>query len=224
MTPEAAGKQNRPLLTVSEASKFLGVSEATLRQWSDEGKLKAFVTPGGHRRYLESELRNFMGTHRRVQGIKDLVARIELTPSVEAEIAQTRFAEMSWYNKLGPEEKRKLAELGRRIHRVVIMYISKQGKHEECRDLAKAAAYDFGEYLARLGISLTDAIEAFLLHRSPLVNAATDLMKKRERLNERAAEAIPMVTQITDEVLLSLVEAYQKHHNTGPVTQGGNGR
>jgi len=50
-----------------------------------------------------------------------------------------------------------------------------------------------------------------LLHRAPLINAATDLMKKREALNERAAEAISLVTQITDEALLSLVEAYQNY-------------
>lgn len=32
------------------ASRLLGVSEATLRRWSDSGRLKAFMTPGGHRR------------------------------------------------------------------------------------------------------------------------------------------------------------------------------
>ena len=48
------------MLSISEASSLLGVNEATLRQWTDEGKIKAFITPGGHRRYSESELRRLL--------------------------------------------------------------------------------------------------------------------------------------------------------------------
>ncbi|MDY7038053.1 MAG: helix-turn-helix domain-containing protein [Thermodesulfobacteriota bacterium] len=99
------GKIQRPLLTIGQASKMLGVSEATLRQWTDEGKIKAFITPGGHRRYAESEVRNLIGAQTRVRGIKDLVARIELTPAIERELAHTRFADTVWYNKLDEDKK-----------------------------------------------------------------------------------------------------------------------
>ena len=50
-----------PLLSISEASQLLGFSEAALRQWTDEGKIKAFITPGGHRRYVRAELPIFAG-------------------------------------------------------------------------------------------------------------------------------------------------------------------
>ena len=199
------------LLTIGQASKILGVSEVTLRQWTDEGKIKAFVAPGGHRRYYESELREFMGPERRVHGIKDVVAQMELAPAIESEIAHTHFADTVWYSKLDQDSKAKLADLGRRLHRLAIMYISKQRKQDETMQLAKEAGQEFGAYLAEIGLSLTDAIEAFLLHRSPLVNAVTALVKKRESMNERAAEALPLITQITDAVLLALVEAYQSH-------------
>ena len=52
-----------PLLSISEASQLLGVSEGALRQWTDEGKIKAFITPGGHRRYARAELKKLMGSH-----------------------------------------------------------------------------------------------------------------------------------------------------------------
>ncbi len=45
----------RSLLSISEASRMLGIREATLRQWTDAGKIRAFVTPGGHRRYSKNE-------------------------------------------------------------------------------------------------------------------------------------------------------------------------
>ena len=46
-------------MTVSEAARYLGVSEPTLRKWTDEGMVSAFRTPGGHRRYREEELIRF---------------------------------------------------------------------------------------------------------------------------------------------------------------------
>ena len=41
----------QPLVSIGEASQMLGVSEVTLRQWTDDRKVKSFITPGGHRRY-----------------------------------------------------------------------------------------------------------------------------------------------------------------------------
>ncbi|TSA55542.1 MAG: MerR family transcriptional regulator, partial [Dehalococcoidia bacterium] len=62
------------LISIREASQMLGVNEATLRQWTDEGKLSAFVTPGGHRRYSKSDLKKLTRPGQRVLGIRDLVS------------------------------------------------------------------------------------------------------------------------------------------------------
>src|SRR6185312_4770793 len=40
-------------LTLGQAAKFLGVAQSTIRKWSDQGRVPAFYTPGGHRRYRE---------------------------------------------------------------------------------------------------------------------------------------------------------------------------
>lgn len=202
----------RPLLTIGRASKMLGVSEATLRQWTDEGKIRAFVTPGGHRRYSESELRGFAGTQKRVHGIKDMVARMEQTPSVEVQIAHTRFTNTTWYNKLDKDSINRLRELGRRLHQLAIMCITKQNKIDETIQIARDIGQELGSSLPKMGLTLTDSVEAFLLHRAPLIDATTDLIKKRTAVNERAAEAIPLVIQTTDEVLLAMVKAFQENN------------
>ena len=38
-------------LSLTEASRILGVSGATLRRWADDGRVPVFTTPGGHRRF-----------------------------------------------------------------------------------------------------------------------------------------------------------------------------
>lgn len=45
-----------PLLTTREAADRLGVSLRTIQLWVDGGKLKAGVTPGGHRRIRLSDV------------------------------------------------------------------------------------------------------------------------------------------------------------------------
>jgi hypothetical protein len=139
---------------------------------------------------------------------------MELTPEQEHRIAHDHFSGASWYDNLDAQSKARFGEMGRGIYDLVIIYISKPNKRNETLLLAREAGKEFGRYLVEMGLSLTDAMEAFMMHRSPLVTAATGLMKKRKALNERAAEAIPLVTQITDEVLLSLVAAYQIHDQT----------
>src|SRR5438876_11845460 len=47
-------------LTLGQAAKFLGVAQSTLRKWSDVGRVPAFYTPGGHRRYKRGDLDAFL--------------------------------------------------------------------------------------------------------------------------------------------------------------------
>ncbi len=49
------------LLSIRKAAEYLNLSKATLNRWQAKGKLKPIYTPGGHRRYLESDLRKVMG-------------------------------------------------------------------------------------------------------------------------------------------------------------------
>ena len=47
-------------LTLGQAAKYLGMAQSTIRKWSDTGRLPAFYTPGGHRRYRRADLDQFL--------------------------------------------------------------------------------------------------------------------------------------------------------------------
>jgi excisionase family DNA binding protein len=47
-------------LTLGQAAKYLGVAQSTIRKWSDLGRVPAFYTPGGHRRYRRGDLDAFL--------------------------------------------------------------------------------------------------------------------------------------------------------------------
>jgi excisionase family DNA binding protein len=47
-------------LTLGEAARYLGVAQSTIRKWSDSGRVRAFYTPGRHRRYRRDDLDAFL--------------------------------------------------------------------------------------------------------------------------------------------------------------------
>ncbi|MEO6145331.1 MAG: BldC family transcriptional regulator [Dermatophilaceae bacterium] len=49
------------LLTPAEVAQIFRVDPKTVTRWAQAGKLTSMRTPGGHRRYRESEVRNLLG-------------------------------------------------------------------------------------------------------------------------------------------------------------------
>lgn len=204
------------LVGISEASHILGVSEAALRQWTDDGKIKAFVTPGGHRRYSKEELKKFLTLRQKKLGIKDLAAEIENTIPLHRELSRTYLNSTSWYDRLDKDTRERLGDLSRRLLKLIIRYITEPLKREEIINLARDIGRSFGQLLAQLGLPLNDSIEAFIVHRVPLLNAATSIIRKREAYNGRLIEAISKVDYIMDEVLVALVSAREQYQEMLP--------
>jgi excisionase family DNA binding protein len=50
------------MLSIAEASEYLGVCQDTLRKWERAGKITAHRTEGGHRRYAKEDLVKFKKT------------------------------------------------------------------------------------------------------------------------------------------------------------------
>ena len=72
-------------LTLGQAAKYLGVAQSTIRKWSDSGRLAAFYTPGGHRRFRRGDLDRFLGTSRPASsGGRPLVLIVDDDPGLRA--------------------------------------------------------------------------------------------------------------------------------------------
>lgn len=62
MTASATLPRNRRELvfTSSQAARYLGVSLATVRRWTDAGYVSCYRTPGGQRRFAREQLDEFI--------------------------------------------------------------------------------------------------------------------------------------------------------------------
>lgn len=56
----APEEQSRLVFTSSQAARYLGVSLATIRRWTDAGHIACYRTPGGQRRFSKDQLDGFV--------------------------------------------------------------------------------------------------------------------------------------------------------------------
>ena len=55
-----AGHDRQLVFTSSQAARYLGVSLATIRRWTDAGHIACYRTPGGQRRFSKDQLDGFI--------------------------------------------------------------------------------------------------------------------------------------------------------------------
>jgi excisionase family DNA binding protein len=67
----------KKILSITEAAEYLGVFSLTLRNWEKKGLIKAFRTPGGHRRFKKSELDRIIGNGKKDSRLKETIEKLE---------------------------------------------------------------------------------------------------------------------------------------------------
>ena len=66
------------IFSISEAAEHLGVSALTLRKWVAQAKVRAFRTPGGHRRFRKSDLDTILNyDEKAVDKLRLIIKKIE---------------------------------------------------------------------------------------------------------------------------------------------------
>jgi excisionase family DNA binding protein len=58
--PPAGDTDRQLMFTSSQAARYLGVSLATIRRWTDAGHIACYRTPGGQRRFSKDQLDGFI--------------------------------------------------------------------------------------------------------------------------------------------------------------------
>jgi excisionase family DNA binding protein len=198
---------------------MLGVSEPTLRQWTDEGKIKAFVTPGGHRRYSTNHLKQFVSMNRKLLGIKDFNLKLEDSVPLHREIAMHFLQSKPWFTQLDSESQQQFSTLGRQLVKLIMNLVSEPSKQDENMQAIREIGNSYGEITARVGLPLIDSVQAFVLHRDPIQNITLEMMKTGDSLHRRVMEAMPLVDHAMDEALLTLVASHQKSSGSSSALQ-----
>ena len=187
---------------LSEASRVLGVSAATLRRWSDAGRLRVFTTPGGHRRFSRSALERLLPADR---ARRPSISGAGLTPTRIARTyrraSRETASELPWVLALTDQQRILFRERGHLLATSLLQYLDATQPETAAHHLrdASGTAAEYGGVAAGLGLSLSQTVEGFLRFRAPFhrelavaarrrgfdTSETTDLLQAAERAMDR---------------------------------------
>lgn len=201
-------------LSLGPASRLVGVDPDTLRRWADDGRIEAFVTPGGHRRFDRRAIERLASTRR--SGSRPLAS---LGASSER---MTRAYRRSYASDTpagqvpaGDAVEREVYRRdGRRLVEALIAHLDAEPADgaERTRSEADATALvdDLARRLAGSGTSLTEAVALFVAARRPFLAELTGLGRRRALDAARLAALYENASGLLDRLLLRLIATYQE--------------
>jgi excisionase family DNA binding protein len=199
-------------LPIRRAAEQLGVSAATLRLWTAAGKVRAVVTPGGHRRYAEAELRRVLAES--TAGGWDAAAAelVELLRARYSALARGEVQRQRWFASFDAAARARVHALGESLLGQVARLLAAPGPRERASltPEARRIGAQYGREVARLGLTASDALEAFLFFRTPILESVNATVRAHPGLALPAGEALAAVTDLMDVVLLALTRSYER--------------
>jgi excisionase family DNA binding protein len=206
----------RPLperLPLGQASRLLGVDPDTLRRWADEGRVPAFTTPGGHRRFERRALERLMASRR--TGPEGALASLGSTPDRLSAAYRRRYSEQHGAGAdprihVPAAERETFRDNGRRLVDALVRHLDETGP---ARVLAEREAIDLsahlGERLALHGVALGEAVSMFISARRPFLAELGVVARRRGIDGARIGDLFDASTWLLDRLLLAFVAGHE---------------
>lgn len=195
-------------LTLSQASKLIGVHSATLREWSNQGLIESFQTPGGHRRFSESDVKAFIALRKKGKGRRGLSVLMDRAIAHTQSELQASAGSHTWLTAFSPESRERQRELGRRLLGVMIQYLARENQSEALLQEAHEIGVQYGRECYAAGLSLPDTVRAFFFFRDSVTEVAVWLPQSAGRARHDELRFFKQVNEFLNWVHLAIVESY----------------
>jgi excisionase family DNA binding protein len=195
-------------LTLREASALLGVHPATVRQWSDEGKLDTFRTPGGHRRFARTDIERLL----HVQPVRGHGLTTYL---VNEAVERTRrslpeaLAQAPWAQHLDEEQRGRWRAAGRGLLALVAGLAARAELSDTQHEAALEFGRDYGQMMAAADHTLPDAVLAFLFFRDFLLETVLQLPETTGLDRDQTVIIVKRVNTLLNSVLCEMMQTFE---------------
>jgi excisionase family DNA binding protein len=216
--PTTSSMRSGRWLSLGPASRVLGVDPDTLRRWADDGRVPAWTTPGGHRRFDRAALER-LSSQRRGPAIRSLTT-LGATPARLTRVYRRHYADAHG----GPPppagalrddpEREAFRRDGRGLIGALIAFLDADPADAATRDRREAEASaivdDQATRLATAGGSLTEAVSRFVAARGPFLAELAGLGRRRSLDPARLADLYGDASALLDRLLLRFIETHQR--------------
>lgn len=202
----------RPL-SLGPASRLLGVDPDTLRRWADEGRIEAFTTAGGHRRFSRSSLERILQARRHDATIR--LATLGATTDRLSRAYRRGYSDGTAgpiREAVPPAEREAFRDDGRALVAALLAHLD--APDEDAREAAEVEALAATDALAgrvaAAGIPLGDAVSLFVAARSPFLTELGAIARRRSLDPDRLSAIYDRSSGLLDRLLLRLVATHQE--------------
>ena len=190
-------------LSLSDACRYLDVSQAALRQWADGGLLRVYRTPGGHRRFLQDDL-EALTTGRSSSPNSDKHGELEGSAlrRIRRRLHQETVASQPWYRSIEPQGRDRMRLFGRRLLSILAEQPLSRQRRQGALEEAYLVGKEYGSEMTDRNVTLKDTLEAFIFFRNMVLDSAS-------------ADSWGRILELADRVLLGVTESYQNRSTLG---------
>ena len=168
------------MLSIKEASEFLGVSIDTLRRWERTGKITSLRTEGGHRRYEKKELIKFKKDDSLEHRIT--IAYCRVSSSDQKEDLQRQIENVSQYCIANGYQFQVISDLGSGLN------YNKKGLRELieliCSNQIERIVVNDKDRLIRIGFELIEQLCSIYNVRIEVINLTEDKTYEEELVED----------------------------------------
>ena len=201
-------------LSLGPASRLVGVDPDTLRRWADEGRIDAFVTPGGHRRFDRAAIDAIVAN--RQVGRRPL-ASMGASPERLNRAYRRSYTTDDAARQVPADDadaRESYRRDGRLLVEALVAHLDADAGDAVERERSEAAATalvdDLARRLAASDTSLTEAVGLFVAARRPFLDELTGLGRRRALDASRLAALYDNASGLLDRLLLRLIATFQE--------------
>jgi excisionase family DNA binding protein len=201
--------QDKAWLSPGLACKLLNINEATLRHWADKGMIRTFRTPGGHRRLSSEDIQALManGQPHPHSGPAPFTSEASVLPHIRRKLTVTHGHNPAWLERFDRASQERMRTLGRELLSLCMEGLGYQ-RHADLMARARALGTRYVAETQAQGLSLSEAVEAFLFFRGALLEALRPALARHGGSAYELSRSWQQLSRITDEVLLNMTQAF----------------
>lgn len=192
---------------LAAAAAIAGVSISTLRRWADEGRVPAFRTPGGHRRFRVADLQRALVPASVQAPAVEVLGQLAAS-RIRRQLAAPRVRELDWLAGLDERARERLRLVGRHLLSTIEASLARQRPRAAVLAEARQFGLLYGRELAAARFSIRQGLEAFTFFRRSLEEAARRYAQQQGLSPAEVDDLRDQLDALHDRILLGIAEAY----------------